>query len=68
MPIQNSDGTVTHVRLYGRNGDRTWWCKTNPDKVKKNGHYDYHGMCSAEDKKLDTYEKRAALCGCPCHR
>ncbi len=68
VAIQNADGTITVVRRYGRKGDRTWWCQTNPSKVKTASHSDYHGMCIAEEKQYDTSEQRAAICGCPCHR
>lgn len=68
MPIKCADGTVLHVRRYGRKGDRTWWCQTNPSKVRTARDADFHGLCIAEDKTNDTYEKRAAICGCPCHR
>jgi hypothetical protein len=68
MPIKNADGTITHVRRYGRRGDRTWWCQTNPNRVRTARDADFHGLCIAEAKEHDTPAKRAAICGCPCHR
>lgn len=57
-----------HPIGYGRNRDRTWWCRESLRRMPVGSRYSTHASCSAEAKQYDTAAKRAAICSCPCHR